>query len=86
MGLMKLSLRRYPKLLAKMENRHAEYNRQHEFVFQQEKEGKVIVLCPKKPLGISRTEHNPDKLQQCYDAGRQVTERRLEEIKAFISL
>ncbi len=86
MGLMKLSLRKYPKLLARMENRHIEYNRQHEYALQQEKEGKAIVLCPEKSLGISRTEHNPDELQRCYEAGRQVCRSRLEEIFYFLSL
>ena len=81
--LMRLSLRKYPKLLARMETRHIEYNKQHDYAFQQEKEGKAIVLCPEKPLGISRTEHNPDELQRCYEAGRQVAENRLEEIKTF---
>ena len=83
--LMRLSLRRYPKLLARMENRHIEYNMQHDYAFQQEKEGKAIVLCPEKALGISRIEHDPDKLQSAYDAGRHVAEKRLEEIKAFLS-
>ena len=83
--LMRLSLRKYPKLLAKMEDRHIAYNKQHEYAIQQEKEGKAIVLCPEKPLGISRIEHNPDELQRCYDAGRNVCQKRLEEIRNFIS-
>ena len=82
---MRFTLHRYPKLLAKMENRHIEYNHQHDYAFQQEKEGKAIVICPDKPLGISRVEHNPDELQRCYDAGRQVAETRLEEIKKFLN-
>ena len=83
--LMRLSLRKYPKLLAKMEDRHIAYNKQHEYALQQEEEGKAIVLCPEKPLGISRIEHNPDELQRCYDAGRTVCQKRLEEIHSFIS-
>ena len=83
--LMRLSLRKYPKLLARMEDRHIAYNKQHEYAIQQEKEGNAIVLCPEKPLGISRVEHNPDELQRCYDAGRAVCQKRLEEIRSFIS-
>lgn len=81
--LMRLSLRRYPKLLAQMENRHIEYNKQHEYALKQEKAGKTIVLCPEKPLGISRVEHNPDELQRCYEAGRAVCQANLEKIKNF---
>jgi predicted patatin/cPLA2 family phospholipase len=83
--LMRLSLRKYPKLLAQMENRHIAYNKQHDYALEQEKAGKAIVLCPKKPLGISRVEHDPEKLQQSYDVGRNVATERLEEIKNFIS-
>ena len=83
--LMRLSLRKYPKLLAQMENRHIAYNKQHDYALEQEKAGKAMVLCPKKPLGISRVEHDPKKLQQSYDVGRNVATERLEEIKNFIS-
>ena len=83
--LMRLSLRKYPKLLAQMENRHIAYNKQHDYALEQEKAGKAIVLCPKKPLGISRVEHDPEKLQQSYDVGRNVAIEQLEEIKNFIS-
>ena len=82
--LMRLSLRKYPKLLAQMENRHITYNKQHDYALEQEKAGNAIVLCPKKPLGISRVEHDPEKLQQSYDVGRNVAIERLEEIKNFI--
>ena len=82
--LMRLSLRKYPKLLARMETRHTDYNQQHDYAFRQEKEGKAIVLYPEKPLGISRIEHNPDELQRCYETGRQVAESRLDEIKSFL--
>ena len=82
---MRLTLRRYPKLLAKMENRHIDYNRQHDYAFQQEKMGKAIVICPEKPLGISRVEHNPEELQRCYDAGRDVCLKRLDEIKIYLN-
>ena len=83
--LMRLSLRKYPKLLAQMENRHIAYNKQHDYALEQEKAGKAMVLCPKKPLGISRVEHDPKKLQQSYDVGRNVATERLEEIKNFTS-
>ena len=83
--LMRLSLRKYPKLLAQMENRHITYNKQHDYALEQEKAGNAIVLCPKKPLGISRVEHDPGKLQQSYDVGRNVAIERLKEIQYFIS-
>ena len=48
------------------------------------KEGNTLVLCPEEPLGISRTEKNPQELERVYRTGRTLAESRLEEIKAFL--
>ena len=51
---------------------------------QQEKAGKTFVICPEAPLGISRTEKDPDELQRVYDLGRAEMQKKLEELKAFL--
>jgi len=83
-GLIKLALRKYPALVKAMENRHCVYNKETEYVFNQESKGNCLVICPKESLGISRTEKNPLELQRCYDEGRKIALERLEEIKKFI--
>lgn len=85
MWLMRILLRKYPKLLDAMANRHNMYNDETRYVFEQEKQGKVLVLCPEEPLGISRTEKNIAELQRVYDMGRKLALDRLEEIKKFLA-
>lgn len=85
MWLMRILLRKYPKLLDAMANRHNMYNDETRYVFEQEKQGKVLVLCPEEPLGISRTEKNTAELQRVYDMGRKLALDRLEEIKKFLA-
>lgn len=85
MWLMRIALRKYPKLLDAMANRHKMYNDETRYVFEQEKQGSVLVLCPEEPLGISRTEKNTAELQRVYDMGRKLALDRLEEIKKFLA-
>ena len=85
MWLMRIALRKYPKLLDAMANRHNMYNDETRYVFEQEKQGNVLVLCPEEPLGISRTEKNIAELQRVYDMGRKLALDRLEEIKKFLA-
>ena len=83
--LMKIILRRYPKIIEAVAVRHLRYNRQREFIFSREKEGKALVICPEKALGISRTEKNVGELERVYQEGRRTAEKRLEEIKKFLA-
>lgn len=83
---MRIALRKYPSIVNAMENRHNIYNEETKYVFEQERKGNALVICPEKPLGISRTEKNPDELQRVYDEGRKTALARLDEIRRFISL
>ena len=80
---MKFSLRNYPKLYEAMLNRHEVYNQEKSYVFEQEKNSKCFVLCPSEPLGISRTEKNPDELQRVYDLGRLTCGENLSRLREF---
>ena len=84
MLLTKIMLRKYPELVKALERRHNVYNEQKNFVFSREKAGNALVICPEKPLGISRTEKDINELERVYQEGRAVAMKRLEEIKAFL--
>ena len=84
MGLMKILLWKYPKLVAAMANRHKVYNEETADVFAKADRGEVFVICPDQPLGISRTESNPDELQRVYDQGRRIAIELLPKIKEFL--
>lgn len=83
--LMKIFLRKYPALLKAMKNRHIMYNEQTKYVFEKADRGEIIVIHPKKSLGISRLEKNPSELERCYNEGRCAAQEKLAEIKAYLS-
>ncbi|MBQ8523790.1 MAG: patatin family protein [Clostridia bacterium] len=82
--LMKLMLKKYPRLIDAMERRHEMYNRQCEYVFSRERQGDVLVICPDSALPIGRIEKDPEKLRAVYDIGRENCQRRISEICEFL--
>lgn len=83
--LMKILLRRYPTLIKALTVRHEVYNKEREHIFSREKAGAAFIICPEKPLGISRTEKNKSELRRVYDEGRRVAAEQLEGIKEFLA-
>lgn len=83
--LMRIALRRYPRLLEAIANRHNHYNAQRRLVFEQEKRGKIIVICPDSPLLIGKTEHNPENMKRVYNLGRAAAEKKWDEIREYFS-
>lgn len=85
MPLMRLCLRRHPRIIRALEQRHIMYNNQLEYVRQEEKKPNTLVLRPEAALTIGHLSHNPDDMQATYEHGRKVATKHLEEIKAFFS-
>ena len=85
MPLMRLWLRRHPRIIRALEQRHIMYNDQLEYVRQEEKKSNTLVLRPEAALTIGHLSHNPDDMQATYEHGRKVATKHLEEIKAFFS-
>lgn len=76
MAAMKLRYgREFPKLVERMENRHTEYNATLDYLYQQEKEGKVFLLQPPAPVTIGRLEKNREKLEALYRQGYETAEK-----------
>lgn len=82
---IKLVMRKYPAIISAMEIRHEVYANQLDEIKKRENSGQAVVIRPPKPLGISRTEKDPDKLEQVYQTGREEAEKRLLEIKEFLN-
>lgn len=85
MWLMRLALRDYPALVEAMSHRHEAYNEATADVFDKAARGEVFAICPDSPLGISRTERDPERLQRVYDEGRRIAGARLDELRRFLS-
>ena len=84
MPLMKIALRRYPKLVQAVEDRHNMYNREIAEISEREKSGTVLVMRPPEPLGIKRTEKDPEQLERVYRIGRAEAEKRLDQVREFL--
>ena len=85
MPFIKAALRKYPCLVDAMARRHEMYNETLDYIWNEEQKGNVLVLCPDDNLPIKRTEHDKAVLKQVYDMGRDVFDRRYEDIKAFLA-
>ena len=83
MGIMRLSLRKYPNMIKCIENRHEMYNKQREYIFEQEKLGGALLICPEEKLPVGRIEHDADVLRKVYKIGRDTAEKQLDRIKEY---
>ena len=82
--LMRLVLRKTPKMVRAMEVRHEVYNRQMAEIDGKEARGEILVIRPPEALGISRTEHDPDQLERVYRVGRAEAEKALPRLREFL--
>ncbi len=84
MPIVKRVFAKYPEFIRAMGERHELYNKTLEYIFEKEKRGELLVICPEKALNLKRSEHNAVKLMNAYCEGRAEAEKRLSEIKEFL--
>lgn len=85
MPLMRIALRKYPKMIEAMDKRHLMYNKQLVYVYEAEMAGRALVIRPKKPLPIGHISHDPEEMQRVYDIGRAAGEKHIEAICRFFA-
>jgi len=83
MPLMRIALRKYPKMIEALDQRHIMYNRQLDDVRQAEQEGRCIVIRPDGKLPIGHISHVPEEMQRVYDLGRDAGLRNIDRLKEF---
>ena len=83
MPLMRIALRKYPKMIEALDKRHIMYNRQLEYVREAELSGRCLVIRPDEKLPIGHISHDPDEMRHIYDIGRRKGEEYIDRIKAF---
>ena len=79
--LIRIALRKTPKIVEAMEHRHEVYNRQMAEI--DEKEARTAIG---ESRVFSRTEHDPNELERVYQTGRREACRMLPEIRSFLKL
>lgn len=82
--LVRLLMRQYPKVSEAMAERHENYNRHIARICQREARGEALVIRPREPLRIHRTEKDPRALERVYMLGRQQAEERIDAIRLFL--
>lgn len=75
---------KYPAITDAMARRHEMYNKQLEYLMQEEKKGNTMVIYPECALNIGRAEMNPEKMDKIYDFGRKKGEEILEQVLDFL--
>lgn len=89
-ALTKRAYRRYfeplPNLLESLFEVPERYNRMQEEIDELEESGKIFVIRPEKPVEVSRLERDVRKLEALHREGREIAERRAEELKTFLEI
>lgn len=83
MRLIRKTYKEYPHFVSAMEDRAEVYNENRERLFEQERQGNLLVIAPESTLGVARTERDPEKLRLLWGAGYQMGMDRMEEIRAY---
>lgn len=81
--LMRWQLRRYPRFLEAVEQRHVMYNEQLTHVRAEEQKGNIVVIRPARKLSIDHVSHDPNEMENVYQQGRQAA---LEKLPAILKL
>ena len=84
MPLMRIGLRKYPLMVEAMDRRYLMYNRQLDYVAEAERQGRCLVIRPDEKLPIGHVCHNPEQMERVYQTGRQMGERKINEIKELL--
>lgn len=82
--LLKKAFKEYPNLQKALENRYIVYNKTLDEIEQLEREGKVFVIRPSKPIACAMIEKDPNHLQEIYDIGRRDALHYLEDFKKYL--
>lgn len=82
--LMKIFLRKYPMVVKAMEERHTSYNKTLAYIRKKEENGELFVIRPNEKIVAKRIEHNPKKLEEAYQQGRNKATEILEDLKTYL--
>ncbi|MCR5732910.1 MAG: patatin family protein [Sphaerochaetaceae bacterium] len=76
--------RHYPAFESALSNMSENYNKQMDELEKLEKEGKLLLIAPKKPVNVSRVEPDVEKLGKLYWEGYQEGKDYIEEVRKYI--
>lgn len=83
--LFRLFCSKYPKIAEVMDRRADEYNKQLDYLIDQEQKGNTLLIFPDNDLGIGRIELKEDKMRAVHTIGLNKGDELAEKIKEFLS-
>ena len=83
--IFKAFYHRYPKLVERLTNRYADYNRAVEDVIRLNEQGEIFVIRPSVTLPIRRIEKDVAKVQAMYDLGVADAKIAIPMLKQYLS-
>ena len=84
MTAIRMSLRRYPRIVEAIERRPVMYNEEIAYIRRQEQAGKAFIIRPFAEVNIGAVCHDRKELKRVYEMGRRAAEERLDELKKFL--
>jgi len=83
MPLMRIGLRKYPRMVEAMDQRFQMYNYELDYVAEAERLGRCLVIRPAQKIPIGHISHNPEQMERVYQMGRATGEEYMDRIIAF---
>ncbi|GER71073.1 patatin family protein [Weizmannia acidilactici] len=77
---IKRKYRAYPGVYEAVKKRAGLYNETVEFIENEEREGRVFLICPQEPLKVKRIEKNAKRLTELYEQGVRDGGRIMEQL------
>ena len=82
--LFSLAYKKYPKFVETCLKRHKVYNAELDYVAEQEKAGRALVIRPSRLIKIGKMEQNLNIVQEMYELGRNDALKMIDKIKKFM--
>lgn len=82
--LFKMIYRHYPAFIKASAERHVMYNKELEYIKEQEKSGNTLVIRPKRILPIGHMTRDTALMEEVYQEGRDAAKERIDELKDFM--
>lgn len=77
-------LRKYPKMIEMIDNRHTRYRETLKWVYEMEREGRVFIFAPPEGTGVTTSTKDVALLQKLYDRGIADYDAQRDALLAYL--
>ena len=85
MPLLRVALRKYPRLVGLLADRHERYNASLDELARRERAGEVLIIRPSESVKAPSMVRDPEVLERIYQVGRADGEATLGRLQAYLS-